>query len=573
MEHTNRTTIVDLKQRRGTPLPPPTALRKVGAYPAQVSGRVFVPIDSVERVSLFGRRDRLFFRSISALLIPLIFLYPMARVYADEVPPTSDSSSSTPTVTPAALPPTPPSPPADAGDTAPTLSATATTNEGQVSTDTSAQPTTADGSTTEQTPDQTVGGSTGGGASVGSGSNGADATSTDTTTFNDASSTASTTASSTEGSVDASGTEIASSTDASSTPTLIENATTSNPEVSQDDGEPQPTQAEIEEAARQVALKEKRMRDELKKEVENEFLKGCVTLENVGYYCLKNEARDLSTTSPDKQVSVESKDGGNGYKQIYVLRDDSHIQLTKSDWDNVFPAQDISGTEFVWQGMKSGRWQIFTGAISATGSVSINQVTDSHDGNFNPKIDGDHIVWQGWADNNWEIFLATKRDAASPFAGEHLPEGNLLMNVGPEWEVDRLTTNIDHDMFPSIHGDIVTWQAHEGNTWVVYAYSITAKKITKLSSDSVKSENPRFAITWEERDASGNAHMVGYDISTGQKEDLTSKALQLPNNPIPYQPRTPISEPNQAALPGTTNTGTSSPIRGDGEGGGNDLTP
>lgn len=214
------------------------------------------------------------------------------------------------------------------------------------------------------------------------------------------------------------------------------------------------------------------------------------------------------------------------------------------------------------------------GTLSPDGVVDITQITDSRESNFNPKIDGDHIVWQGWVDGNWEIFLATKRDANSPFAGEHLPEGNALLNVGNGFSVERLTTNAEHDMFPSLHGDIITWQSHVGDDWVVNAYSISAKTTTQLSADGARGENPRFALTWEERDNDGHARLVGYDISTGEKTDLTREAMRLPSSNFPTPTQTPITQSDPAALPVSTSTGTSTTSRGDGDGGGdNPLLP
>ena len=262
---------------------------------------------------------------------------------------------------------------------------------------------------------------------------------------------------------------------------------------------------------------------------------------------------------------MTSEQGEGGDKEIFVIRDGERFQLTANEYDDAFPTQDVTGEHFVWQGMKNGRWQIFLGSISASGTPVVSQVTDSRESNFNPKIDGDHLVWQGWADNNWEIFFATKRELKSPFVGEHLPPANALLNVGPEWSVERLTTNADHDMFPSLHGDLITWQSREANDWVVYAYSISGKKETKLSSDGVKSENPRFSITWEERDGNGNARLMGYDLATGAKTDLTREAMKLPATSFPDETSTPLTQSDPAVLP-TSSSGSSTPQRGENDG-------
>ncbi len=296
--------------------------------------------------------------------------------------------------------------------------------------------------------------------------------------------------------------------------------------------------------------REAQLRAELKREVEAEFLSGCISFEHTGYYCIKDGTQKGAAGTPKAtMVTVEAVEGAGGDKEIFIDKGGVRMQLTENEWDDAFPAQDISGVHFVWQGMKGGRWQIFYADTSGSEPPRVMQVTDSRESNFNPKVAGNHIVWQGWVDENWEVFLATRRVHSSPLAGEHLPLANRLMNVGPEWEVVRLTENTEHDMFPSLHGDIVTWQSHEGENWVVYAYSIVEKTRTKLSSDGVKSENPRFAITWEERDQEGRARLMSYDVATGKKVDLTSESSRLPEGPYRAPPETPITQGDQAALP------------------------
>lgn len=305
------------------------------------------------------------------------------------------------------------------------------------------------------------------------------------------------------------------------------------------------------------------MRQELRKQVQEEFLSRCVSLENSGYYCLKEsdsvEQNKIVDMSQKNDTSVEAAIGEGGDREIFVTKNGARRVLTSNDWDDAFPAQDISGNQFVWQGIKNGRWQIFAGTMPDSGAPVVSQVTDSLDSNFNPKIDGNHLVWQGWVDNNWEIFIATRRDNVLPSNGEHLQSGNALLNVGPEWAVERLTSNSEPDSFPSLHGDIVTWQSFENNNWSVYAYSISGKTKTKLSTDGMKSESPRFALTWEEHDLDGHSRLMSYDIATGKKIDLTKESQKSSSNPFPENVPVPISDPNQAALP--LGIGTSTLIR------------
>ncbi len=342
------------------------------------------------------------------------------------------------------------------------------------------------------------------------------------------------------------------------------------------------------EAARQAEeARQEQIRQSIKKEVVSEFTKGCLTLDGVGYYCLKDfdgGAKGALTPSAAVTAVTSQKDPTGNDKEIFITKGDESIQLTHNDGDDAFPAMDVSGKSVVWQGMVDGRWQIFVADVSSTGTPVITQLTHGTESNFNPRVDGDTIVWQGWVNGNWEIFLAERLSPAAYYPlrpdtpqdpGGGLPVENRMLGIDNTWHVTRLTTNDTHDMFPSIAGGLVTWQSSQGGSWNVFAYSMKTGATTKLSHDGTKSENPRFAVTWDEHDANGNARMVGYDIASGKTVDMTNEARNTPSGDAPYHPtETPISQPNQAALPPTGVSGTSTPVRADGDdgGGANPLT-
>ena len=238
------------------------------------------------------------------------------------------------------------------------------------------------------------------------------------------------------------------------------------------------------------------------------------------------------------------------------------------------PSDDLTGSALVWQGNVNGRWQIFyADATLATGTPQVIQLTHSSESNFNPRVDGSDVVWQGWVDGNWEVFLAEHLTPENFIASTSIPKENQLLGIDHEWKVTRITENTTHDMFPSIAGELITWQSFQDNAWNIYAYSMKTHATSQLSHSGDKSEKPRFAITWDERSAEGAARMVGYDIASGKALDLTSEARQV-NDEKPYskEPQAPISQPNQAALPVTTSTATSTTSKTDGDGtGSNDL--
>lgn len=509
------------------------------------------------------------------LLLPMIFIYPLAPLYAaDET--VTEATTTTPTPapeitaeTPAPVDTTPievvdtPTPASDTTtslveDLGSALSGAVAVISNIFSGDepASTTPTTGDESTSSTTPLTDDSGTT-----TPIGGEVPDDTATTTINQGDASTTpiigsenASSTASSTDSTTSS---DTATSTDTIST----ESASTTEAVV------PQKTAQEI--AQEMLAEKEDALRASIRKEVEDEYTKGCVALDTTGYYCLKdrvNGGANLSASNVVTNVTSQPDESGQ-WKQIFMTRGGVQEQLTHNAWDNAFPTFDVSGKSIVWQGNISGRWQIFYANVATSGVPEITQLTHSNESNFNPKVDGDDVVWQGWVDGNWEIFLAERLSPTAYYATDTLPQTNRLLAIDNSWKVTRITTNSGHDMFPAVAGGLVTWQSFQDNTWNVYVYSIKNGGTQKISSSGEKSEKPRFAITWDERSVDGYARMVGYDIATGKTIDISSEARQMNEESAPYkQPSAPISQPDQAALPvgGTTGAGTSTNEKDDG---------
>ena len=346
-----------------------------------------------------------------------------------------------------------------------------------------------------------------------------------------------------------------------------------NEEAVQEAAVPEVVETPEEIASRLVAEKEGILRNQLRKEIESEFTKGCVTMDTVGYYCLKDSGVMVGgSIAPSSLVTaVEAALGADGsYKQIFMTKGGDTISITSDTWDNAFPTIDVAGKSIVWQGNVGGRWQIFFADASGTGTPKITQVTHSSESNFNPRVDGDQIVWQGWVDGNWEVYFAEPLPPEMyPPEDAELPLENERLGVDRTWHVERITDNDEHDMFPSISGGLITWQSFQDGNWNVFIYGLKTKTIAKISRDGVKSENPRFAITWDERSENGSVRMMGYDIATGKVVDITSDAQQVGDEKEPYKPATSIPQPAPTALPSATSTATSTTARGDdgGDGG------
>ena len=507
-----------------------------------------------EQFSSFALARGIVGKFATLLLLPMIFFYPLAPVYAADETATSSIVTETP-LAPARETTTPAdSLAADLGSAVSGAAASvASLFAGEDST-TSAATLVASDTVAISTTSETVATTTGDSTATTTDS---DAVSTTTTPF--ASSTSLVSGDSNHG-------DAASSTDTASSTADIAETTASSTEVVA----PVKTAQEI--AGEMLREKEDSLRASIRKEVEDEYAKGCVSLDSTGYYCLKNRDSGMAPLAPSSAVTAvrSDQDSGGQYKQIFMTRGGEEVELTHDAWDNAFPAMDVAGHSIVWQGNVNGRWQIFFANTTTLGTSSVIQVTHSNESNFNPKVDGNDIVWQGWVDGNWEVFLAEHLASSSLLAV--LPRENTELGIDNTWKVTRITTNSVHDMFPAVAGGLVTWQSFQDNAWNVYVYSMKTGATQKISEGGEKSEQPRFAITWDQRSDSGDARMVGYDIATGKTIDLTNEARQVNDEKSPYRPSAPISQPDQAALPIASATGTSTNMKEGGDGSlGNDL--
>lgn len=294
--------------------------------------------------------------------------------------------------------------------------------------------------------------------------------------------------------------------------------------------------------------REQVLREQLRKQVEEEFTKGCTTLDGTGYYCLKGDVPKFSgDLSPSREVgevtadvSIEGSD-----KEIFVMRGGVRVQLTNNDREDAFPAKDLAGSRVVWQGMVDGRWQIFT-AVMASDTPEVVQLTRGGENNFNPRTEGGVIVWQAWINNNWEVVLVKPHQGTPRTIEDRLSDEQIALGVDGAWDVQRVTTDVAHDMFPSVANGVVTWQKAENNGWSIYAYGIDSQVVTKISSGNAKSERPRFAVVWDEDGADGRK-LMSYDLATGETNDLTQRAREAPYQ-RPYTPEAPVAAGDQAAF-------------------------
>ena len=280
--------------------------------------------------------------------------------------------------------------------------------------------------------------------------------------------------------------------------------------------------------------------------------KECIYLNNGDdFYCFKSNKESNASTSIENLGTIEkgkvsSIRDSDGDREIFLYTNGKSVQITNNNWDDLFPAQDVSSLSIVWQSLINDRWQIM---FYDQGMATTTQITDSNFNNMMPRIYGDIIVWQGWPQDNWEIFYAKK-------------------NNNDEWIVKQITNNDYPDMFPKVMGNNIVWQAFssEGGSaparlasqreagrsggkdggWHIFTYDIKSDAITKISATGIKNENPKFMIVWEEKGNGTTTRAFGYDLSSGE-------VVELNNNEKPQEiPEPPLK--NDAALPISTTT-------------------
>ncbi len=284
-----------------------------------------------------------------------------------------------------------------------------------------------------------------------------------------------------------------------------------------------------------------------RREAEKELQARCVALAH-GYFCLDGDGAASSgevLASPSDNGFLRAERVSGNY-EIYLTGASGEERITENDYDDIFPERDRGGAMIVWQGNPGGTWQIFV----KNGLDPVEQLTNTNDSNMNPRVSSDFVVWQGWRDGNWEIFLAEKKN--------NIEDGATSTVSKESWSVERLTTNITNDMFPSIARGLVTWQSWNGSGWEILVYDIKNKKIEKLEGSGV-AESPRFALIAEERNTDGTFRTVGYDLASGRKLELHLDRLPIT---IPVDPPAPPLHEQDGVFPAPSGGHTEKKVEG-----------
>jgi len=266
--------------------------------------------------------------------------------------------------------------------------------------------------------------------------------------------------------------------------------------------------------------------------MENKYVFGegdCTLVSDGEFYCV--------AAGPERQVSSEdprvyAEKDREGDKEIFYFDGIEIHRITNNSYDDFAPVFDDETLRIVWQAMLNDRLQIMIHEIP---TKTTRQVTKNRQNSTNPSIAGDTIVWQEWMDTNWEIMMTDIDD------------------IGQEFDIEQLTDNVVHDMFPAAYDGLITWQSERGSSWEVVVYDMrTEKKHTLEKNEGTKYENPRRALLFDSKHDNGDVETIGYDLDTGEMTELGTKA-----NPQPFVPKTPRDEVPEAIPQGTNSISTS----------------
>jgi len=245
------------------------------------------------------------------------------------------------------------------------------------------------------------------------------------------------------------------------------------------------------------------------------FGEGDCTLVSEGeFYCV--------AAGPERQVSsgdprVYAEKDREGDREIFYFDGVEVQRITNNSYDDFAPVFDDETLRIVWQAMLNDRLQIMVHDVPTN---TTRQITTTRENSSNPSIAGDTVVWQEWIGTNWEIMITDIDD------------------IGQEFEIEQLTDNMVHDMFPAAYDGLITWQSERGSSWEVVVYDLhTEKKQTLEKNEGTKYENPRFVLLFDSKHDNGDIETIGYDLDTGEKMELGTRA-----NPQPKIPASPKDE-------------------------------
>ncbi len=249
----------------------------------------------------------------------------------------------------------------------------------------------------------------------------------------------------------------------------------------------------------------------------------CTVVADGEFYCVSTDADRLATGDP----RVYAEKDREGDREIFYFDGVEVKRITNNAYDDFAPVFEEEQMRVVWQAMLNDRLQIMVHDIMTN---TTRQITTSRQNSSNPDIEGDLVVWQEWIETNWEIMMTD------------------VDNNGAEFEIERITDNAIHDMFPQAYDGLVTWQREKSDSWEVLVYDLRTGKQTVLEkNEDTKYENPRFVLLFDSKHDNGDVETIGYDLDTGEMMELGTRPRPLPVDPVTPDDETQEALPREAA--------------------------
>lgn len=267
----------------------------------------------------------------------------------------------------------------------------------------------------------------------------------------------------------------------------------------------------------------------------------CTLVADGEFYCVAPTTKRFVEGDPRVYAELDRE----GDREIYHFDGVEVTRITNNEYDDFAPVFDEAVGAIAWQANVQDRLQVFYHDLEANAT---RQITTSRQNSSNPDIEGDRIVWQEWVGTNWEVFLA-----------EVEPDG---------LEIEQLTDNGLHDMFPQVYDGLVTWQREKGSSWEVIVHNLkTGEEYAVEKDEDTKYENPRFVLLFDSKHENGDVETIGYDLDTGEMMELGTRSRPIPADPVTPKDETPEAIPREGSTPSPVKVG-----REDGDGAGGSGT-